>query len=174
MVRPSRPDLEVVGVFNPGVIRHESDVVLLLRVAEAPCGALARGRRCRVQHGLGLSRGAALACGHQRPRRHRPANDRGRWTDMAHLYLASARRTLVRRHPLRGGAGTRIVARHRLRIFWDRRSADHLSGRQALDQLHRRVPVWDFDCAGVNAGLPNVRAARDHLSASQSRRDDLS
>jgi predicted GH43/DUF377 family glycosyl hydrolase len=36
MIRPSRPDLEVVGVFNPGVIRHESDVLLLLRVAEAP------------------------------------------------------------------------------------------------------------------------------------------
>ena len=36
MVRPSRPDLEVVGVFNPGVIRHENDVLLLLRVAEAP------------------------------------------------------------------------------------------------------------------------------------------
>ncbi len=36
MVRPSRPDLEVVGVFNPGVIRHGSDVLLLLRVAEAP------------------------------------------------------------------------------------------------------------------------------------------
>ncbi|MBA2306027.1 MAG: glycosidase, partial [Acidobacteria bacterium] len=36
MVRPSRPDLEVVGVFNPGVTRHESDVLLLLRVAEAP------------------------------------------------------------------------------------------------------------------------------------------
>ncbi len=36
MIRPSRPDLEVVGVFNPGVTRHESDVVLLLRVAEAP------------------------------------------------------------------------------------------------------------------------------------------
>ncbi len=36
MVRPSRPDLEVVGVFNPGVTRYESDVVLLLRVAEAP------------------------------------------------------------------------------------------------------------------------------------------
>jgi len=36
MVRPSRPDLEVVGVFNPGVIRHGSEVVLLLRVAEAP------------------------------------------------------------------------------------------------------------------------------------------
>ena len=36
MVRPSSPDLEVVGVFNPGVIRHESDVLLLLRVAEAP------------------------------------------------------------------------------------------------------------------------------------------
>lgn len=36
MVRPSRDDLEVVGAFNPGVIRHGSDVVLLLRVAEAP------------------------------------------------------------------------------------------------------------------------------------------
>lgn len=36
MVKPSRPDLEVVGVFNPGVTRHDGDVVLLLRVAEAP------------------------------------------------------------------------------------------------------------------------------------------
>jgi predicted GH43/DUF377 family glycosyl hydrolase len=36
MIPPSRADLEVVGVFNPAVTRHESDVVLLLRVAEAP------------------------------------------------------------------------------------------------------------------------------------------
>ena len=36
MLRPSRPDFEVVGVFNPGVIRHEKEVLLLLRVAEAP------------------------------------------------------------------------------------------------------------------------------------------
>ncbi len=36
MVPPSRPDLEVVGVFNAAVIRHGKDVVLLLRVAEAP------------------------------------------------------------------------------------------------------------------------------------------
>ncbi|MFN2400659.1 MAG: glycoside hydrolase family 130 protein [Gemmatimonadaceae bacterium] len=36
MIRPSRPDLDVVGVFNPGVTRHEGDVVLLLRVAETP------------------------------------------------------------------------------------------------------------------------------------------
>jgi predicted GH43/DUF377 family glycosyl hydrolase len=36
MVRPSRPDTEIVGVFNPGVTRHGNDVVLLLRVAEAP------------------------------------------------------------------------------------------------------------------------------------------
>jgi predicted GH43/DUF377 family glycosyl hydrolase len=35
MVPPSHPDLRVVGVFNPAVIRHEGDVVLLLRVAEA-------------------------------------------------------------------------------------------------------------------------------------------
>ena len=36
MIRPSRPDLDVVGVFNPGVIRHEDQVILLLRVAERP------------------------------------------------------------------------------------------------------------------------------------------
>jgi beta-1,2-mannobiose phosphorylase / 1,2-beta-oligomannan phosphorylase len=35
MVRPSRPDLDVVGVFNPAATRHGKDVVLLLRVAEA-------------------------------------------------------------------------------------------------------------------------------------------
>jgi len=38
MVAPSRPDLEVVGVFNPAAVRHEGDIVLLLRVAEAPRG----------------------------------------------------------------------------------------------------------------------------------------
>ena len=36
MIRPSRPDLEIVGAFNPAVTRHGEDVVLLLRVAEAP------------------------------------------------------------------------------------------------------------------------------------------
>lgn len=35
-VQPSRPELEVVGVFNPAVIRCAGEVVLLLRVAEAP------------------------------------------------------------------------------------------------------------------------------------------
>jgi len=36
MVLPSRPDFEVLGVFNPAVTRHDGQVVLLLRVAEAP------------------------------------------------------------------------------------------------------------------------------------------
>ena len=36
MVQPSRPDLEVVGAFNPAAIRHDGEVLLLLRVAEAP------------------------------------------------------------------------------------------------------------------------------------------
>ena len=35
-VQPSRPDFEVVGVFNPGAIRVGDETVLLLRVAEAP------------------------------------------------------------------------------------------------------------------------------------------
>jgi predicted GH43/DUF377 family glycosyl hydrolase len=36
MIRPSRSDLEVVGVFNPAATRQGDDIVLLLRVAEAP------------------------------------------------------------------------------------------------------------------------------------------
>lgn len=36
MIRPSSAELDVVGVFNPAVIRHAGDVLLLLRVAEAP------------------------------------------------------------------------------------------------------------------------------------------
>jgi beta-1,2-mannobiose phosphorylase / 1,2-beta-oligomannan phosphorylase len=36
MVLSSRPDLEVIGVFNPGVIRYQDEVILLLRVSEAP------------------------------------------------------------------------------------------------------------------------------------------
>jgi predicted GH43/DUF377 family glycosyl hydrolase len=36
MVTPSRPDFEVVGVFNPAVFRVGDETLLLLRVAEAP------------------------------------------------------------------------------------------------------------------------------------------
>jgi predicted GH43/DUF377 family glycosyl hydrolase len=35
-LKPSQSDLEVIGVFNPGVIAMEQEVVLLLRVAEQP------------------------------------------------------------------------------------------------------------------------------------------
>jgi predicted GH43/DUF377 family glycosyl hydrolase len=36
MVLASRPDFEVLGVFNPAVARYNGEIVLLLRVAEAP------------------------------------------------------------------------------------------------------------------------------------------
>jgi predicted GH43/DUF377 family glycosyl hydrolase len=35
-IRPSHPDWEVIGVFNPGVARHGDDTVILARVAERP------------------------------------------------------------------------------------------------------------------------------------------
>jgi predicted GH43/DUF377 family glycosyl hydrolase len=35
-VKPSRPDYEVIGVFNAGVARYKDEVILLLRVAEQP------------------------------------------------------------------------------------------------------------------------------------------
>lgn len=38
-VKPSRADFEVIGVFNPGVIRFRDEVVLLFRVAERPINA---------------------------------------------------------------------------------------------------------------------------------------
>ena len=38
MIAPSRPELEVVGVFNPAVARHADEIVLLVRVAEAVRG----------------------------------------------------------------------------------------------------------------------------------------
>src|SRR5262249_20145297 len=36
-IRPSHPGWEVIGVFNPGVIRHGNETVILARVAERPC-----------------------------------------------------------------------------------------------------------------------------------------
>ena len=33
---PTRPDFEVIGVFNPAAIWHDNEVVLLVRVAERP------------------------------------------------------------------------------------------------------------------------------------------
>ena len=41
----TRPDFEVVGVFNPAAIRIGEETVLLLRVAEAPRDVPARSRR---------------------------------------------------------------------------------------------------------------------------------
>ncbi len=35
-VRPSREDFTVIGVFNPGAIRIQNEIVLLARVAEQP------------------------------------------------------------------------------------------------------------------------------------------
>lgn len=35
-IRPSHPDWEVIGVFNPGIARHGDDTVILARVAERP------------------------------------------------------------------------------------------------------------------------------------------
>ena len=35
-IRPSHPDFEVIGVFNPGVVQHGDKTVILARVAERP------------------------------------------------------------------------------------------------------------------------------------------
>ena len=35
-LKPSQDEFEVIGVFNPGVVRIRSEVVMLVRVAEKP------------------------------------------------------------------------------------------------------------------------------------------
>lgn len=35
-IKPSRPDFEVIGVFNPGVIKRNQETMMMLRVAERP------------------------------------------------------------------------------------------------------------------------------------------
>jgi predicted GH43/DUF377 family glycosyl hydrolase len=35
-IKPTRDDFEVVGVFNPGAVRADGEVILLVRVAERP------------------------------------------------------------------------------------------------------------------------------------------
>src|SRR5689334_3151754 len=42
MLRASRPDFEIVGVFNPAAIQFGDEMLLLLRVAEAPIDRSAR------------------------------------------------------------------------------------------------------------------------------------
>ncbi|MBC8481251.1 MAG: glycosidase, partial [Planctomycetes bacterium] len=38
-IKPSRPDFEVIGAFNPAAVAYKDDVVLLVRVAERPFSA---------------------------------------------------------------------------------------------------------------------------------------
>ncbi len=47
-LKPLRDDFEVVGVFNPGAIVHEGQVVLLVRVAERRASAGLGSPRCRA------------------------------------------------------------------------------------------------------------------------------
>ena len=47
-IRPSHPDWEVIGVFNPGVVRHGDDTVILARVAERPREQRPVGRPIRA------------------------------------------------------------------------------------------------------------------------------
>ena len=43
--KPSDPRLKVIGVFNPGAVRFGKEVILLVRVAEAPVETR-EGRLC--------------------------------------------------------------------------------------------------------------------------------
>jgi predicted GH43/DUF377 family glycosyl hydrolase len=93
MVLPSRPDLEVVGVFNPGVIRYRDEILLLLRVSEAPRKVSpsiaaapmynAETRRLEIKHWQVDARGPDVS-----DPRLVVANGRTWLTSMSHLRLA--------------------------------------------------------------------------------------
>ena len=44
-LRPLNDQYDVIGVFNPGAVRVEDQIVLIARVAERPCAA---ARVCRA------------------------------------------------------------------------------------------------------------------------------
>ncbi|WP_057915542.1 glycoside hydrolase family 130 protein [Peribacillus muralis] len=37
-IKPHRPDFEVIGAFNAGVVKYKDEIIMLLRVAERPIG----------------------------------------------------------------------------------------------------------------------------------------
>ena len=112
-LKPSRDDFEVVGVFNPGAIVAEGEVILLVRVAERP-------RERRGVHGaaaLGSGRGPGdRLAPRRRARAARSARRQaqGRRPGAADFHLAPACRA-VRRWPVGTGSDQRpFLARERL------------------------------------------------------------
>lgn len=62
-VRPSRPDFEVIGAFNAGVVQLDGEVLMLIRVAERPlCEDPALCRVPYLQCDAGQSRIAIREC----------------------------------------------------------------------------------------------------------------
>ncbi len=47
-IKPSRPDFEVAGVFNPGVIKFDREIILLLRVSERPINNSTEFYKCPI------------------------------------------------------------------------------------------------------------------------------
>ena len=93
-LEPLRDDFRVVGVFNPGVIMVNGEVILMVRVAERPT------RTSRRLHGAAALvtpdwSGNRLGCG-RCPRSGRPTGcqTKGRWTGAVDVHLASTHRAL--------------------------------------------------------------------------------
>jgi predicted GH43/DUF377 family glycosyl hydrolase len=94
-IRPSHPDWEVIGVFNPGVVRQGGDTVILARVAERPreqrSGWTAHPRWSREDgYVIDWAENECLHCDDPRVTRHR---DTGlvRLTFISHLRVGRSR-----------------------------------------------------------------------------------
>ncbi len=57
-VSPSHPDLRILGVFNPGAIRHGEEILLLVRVAEEAVQSNSDGIRVPLMERTGNSTGS--------------------------------------------------------------------------------------------------------------------
>ena len=160
---PSRDDFEVVGVFNPGAVRVDGEVVLLVRVAERPREARPgfTGLPRWGNHGeltVDWVPDDELEPVDPRVVR-RKADGLVRLTFTSHLRV------------VRCGDGrsveevTDVAFRPRLGAGGVRRRgpADHAAGRPVLLHLRGRLAARRGDGPGLDGRLPRLRAARRHL-----------
>ena len=151
MVLPSRPDFEVLGVFNPAVARHNGDVVLLLRVAEAPQ---------KMSAGLAAAPIYNSESGRVEIKRWL-VTPKGPDVSDPRLVVDNGRRP------------ARFLRGNDLRIIRGRGPADHRARRHLLDHVYHSLTLWNRNRPRVDARFQDVHASWGDFPAAESERHDL-
>ena len=170
-VKPTRDDFEVVGVFNPGAVRIDGEVILLVRVAQRPRETAPGPHRAapmdqprRADRRLGSERRTGA-------RRSPGRATEGRRPGAAHVHVAPASRPLRRRPIRHRGYRHAVPAGRRAGGIRCRGPADHAALRTVLFHVCRGFAARGGDGPGLDGRLPRVLARRgDLLLREQGRR----